>query len=114
MRIISVVPSQTELLHYLGLDAEVVGITIFCIHPDEWFKTKTRVGGTKKLDLEKIRKEGGLKVDFSDSISMPALRADGVQSTWTVESVRGAIQLAAFLEVPIVIFGKKYQVKEVA
>ena len=54
-RIISLVPSQTELLSDLGLDSEVVGITKFCIHPDEWFRTKTRVGGTKKLNLEVIR-----------------------------------------------------------
>ena len=54
-RIISVVPSQTELLHDLGLEEEVVGITKFCIHPDAWFRTKTRVGGTKQLHLQKIR-----------------------------------------------------------
>ena len=55
LRIISLVPSQTELLYDLGLDNEVVGITKFCIHPKEWFKTKTRVGGTKNLNLDKIR-----------------------------------------------------------
>lgn len=54
-RIISLVPSQTELLYDLGLRDEVVGITKFCIHPEEWFRTKTRVGGTKKYDLEKIK-----------------------------------------------------------
>lgn len=54
-RIISVVPSQTELLYDLGLDAEVVGITKFCIHPDSWFRSKERVGGTKNLNIEKIR-----------------------------------------------------------
>lgn len=54
-RIVSVVPSQTELLHDLGLREEVVGITKFCVHPDEWFRDKTRVGGTKKLDIEKIK-----------------------------------------------------------
>ena len=54
-RIISLVPSQTELLYDLGLRDEVVGITKFCIHPDEWFRSKTRVGGTKKYDLEKIK-----------------------------------------------------------
>lgn len=48
-RIISLVPSQTELLHHLGLGERVVGITKFCIHPEEWFKAKTRVGGTKIL-----------------------------------------------------------------
>jgi ABC-type Fe3+-hydroxamate transport system substrate-binding protein len=54
-RIISVVPSQTELLHDLGLSEEVIGITNFCIHPNEWFRTKTRIGGTKKLNSELIR-----------------------------------------------------------
>lgn len=55
MRIVSVVPSQTELLYDLGLRDEVVGITKFCIHPEEWFHVKTRIGGTKKLDIEKIK-----------------------------------------------------------
>lgn len=54
-RIVSLVPSQTELLHALGLDAEVVGITKFCIHPAEWFRSKTRVGGTKQLHVDIIR-----------------------------------------------------------
>lgn len=54
-RIISLVPSQTELLFDLGLDEEVIGITKFCIHPEHWFRTKTRVGGTKQLHLNKIK-----------------------------------------------------------
>ena len=54
-RIISLVPSQTELLYDLGLREEVVGITKFCIHPAEWFRSKVRVGGTKKYDFEKIK-----------------------------------------------------------
>ncbi len=54
-RIISLVPSQTELLHYLGLEDQVVGITKFCIHPDHWFRSKTRVGGTKQLNLDRIQ-----------------------------------------------------------
>jgi len=53
-RIVSLVPSQTELLYELGLREEVVGITKFCVHPDEWFCHKKRVGGTKKLNLEAI------------------------------------------------------------
>ncbi len=53
-RIISVVPSQTELLHYLGLDDRVVGITKFCVHPKEWFRNKKRIGGTKALNIEAI------------------------------------------------------------
>jgi len=54
-RIVSLVPSQTELLFDLGLNEEVVGITKFCVHPAEWLKTKTKVGGTKNYDLEKIK-----------------------------------------------------------
>ncbi len=55
MRIISLVPSQTELLFYLGLNEEVVGITKFCVYPHSMFKSKTRVGGTKKYNFEKIK-----------------------------------------------------------
>ena len=54
MRIISLVPSQTELLYDLGLNDEVVGITKFCIHPKPWLKEKTIVGGTKQLNHQKI------------------------------------------------------------
>jgi ABC-type Fe3+-hydroxamate transport system substrate-binding protein len=53
-RIISLVPSQTELLYDLGLDEEVIGITKFCIHPDHWFRNKQRVGGTKNVNIEKV------------------------------------------------------------
>ncbi len=53
-RIISLVPSQTELLFDLGLDEEVVGITKFCVQPAEWFYAKTRVGGTKSLHINII------------------------------------------------------------
>lgn len=53
-RIISVVPSQTELLFDLGLDAEIVGITKFCIHPANKVQYKTSVGGTKTLHLDQI------------------------------------------------------------
>ncbi len=54
-RIISIVPSQTELLFSLDLDIEIIGITKFCVHPAEKFKMVTKVGGTKKLNLDKIR-----------------------------------------------------------
>ena len=55
-RIISLVPSQTELLFDLGLDEEVVGITRFCVHPREKWNTKPRIGGTKKFHFDKIKK----------------------------------------------------------
>lgn len=60
-RIITLVPSQTELLFDLGLSDEVIGITKFCIHPAAWFRVKQRVGGTKQLNIELIR---SLNPDF--------------------------------------------------
>ena len=53
-RIVSLVPSQTELLHHLGLEKETIGITKFCVHPKKWHQNKTRVGGTKQYDFDKI------------------------------------------------------------
>ena len=54
-RIVSLVPSQTELLAYLGLDEEVVGLTRFCVHPEAWKRRKPIVGGTKQINLESLR-----------------------------------------------------------
>lgn len=54
-RIISTVPSQTELLADLGLEAETLGITAYCVHPKKWLQEKTVIGGTKDLRLDKIR-----------------------------------------------------------
>lgn len=53
-RIVSLVPSQTELLHDLGLGEAVVGITKFCVHPEAWFRSKTRIGGTKDVRTERV------------------------------------------------------------
>ena len=60
-RIISLVPSQTELLCDLALENELIGITKFCVHPYHLKSTKTIVGGTKKVDFEKIK---ALNPDF--------------------------------------------------
>ena len=54
-RIVSIVPSQTELLYELGLEASIVGITKFCVHPLHFKSTKEIVGGTKKVNIDKIR-----------------------------------------------------------
>jgi ABC-type Fe3+-hydroxamate transport system substrate-binding protein len=53
-RIVSLVPSQTELLYDLGLSDEIVGQTLFCIHPQAMHQIKPRVGGTKNFKLAKI------------------------------------------------------------
>jgi ABC-type Fe3+-hydroxamate transport system substrate-binding protein len=52
--IVSLVPSQTELLFDLGLGERVVGVTKFCIHPAEARKQATIIGGTKNFDFAKI------------------------------------------------------------
>ena len=54
-RIISLVPSQTELLVDLGLEDRIVGITKFCVHPKHLKQTKTIVGGTKTIHIKKIK-----------------------------------------------------------
>lgn len=54
-RIVSLVPSQTELLIDLGLESSVVGITKFCVHPPYLRKKKSVVGGTKQVNFSKIK-----------------------------------------------------------
>lgn len=54
-RIVSLVPSQTELLYDLGLEDALVGITKFCVHPFHLKSVKTIVGGTKNIKFEKIK-----------------------------------------------------------
>lgn len=55
LRIISLVPSQTELLVDLGLEKYIVGVTKFCIHPSKIRKSKVIVGGTKNVNIDKIK-----------------------------------------------------------
>lgn len=53
-RIISLVPSQTELLFYLGVGEQVVGVTKFCVHPKEAMQNTSIIGGTKTIHYERI------------------------------------------------------------
>ena len=56
MNIISLVPSITETLFAFGLtDHEVIGRTKFCIHPKELVKNVEIIGGTKNLNISKIK-----------------------------------------------------------
>ena len=54
-RIVSLVPSITELACDLGLSAQLVGRTGFCVHPREVVRRIPKVGGTKNVDLDKLR-----------------------------------------------------------
>ena len=52
-RIISLVPSLTELLYSLQIDEQVIGITKFCVRPRKWKEQKINIGGTKSIDYFK-------------------------------------------------------------
>jgi ABC-type Fe3+-hydroxamate transport system substrate-binding protein len=54
-RIVSLVPSLTELLCDLGLAAHLVGRTGFCVHPRATVRAIPKVGGTKSVDLARLR-----------------------------------------------------------
>lgn len=54
LRIVSLVPSQTELLHDLGLRKQIAGVTKFCVHPADVRHQATVIGGTKNFDFAKI------------------------------------------------------------
>ena len=55
IRIVSLVPSLTELLCDLGLAPQLVGRTGFCIHPRETVRAIPKVGGTKSVNLARLR-----------------------------------------------------------
>lgn len=55
-RIVSLVPSITEMLCDFGLASQLVGRTGFCIHPSEIVQDIPKVGGTKDVNIDKIRK----------------------------------------------------------
>jgi ABC-type Fe3+-hydroxamate transport system substrate-binding protein len=58
VRIVSLVPSLTELLFHLGLQDSLVGRTGFCVHPRGQVRRVSKVGGTKTVDVAKVRKLG--------------------------------------------------------
>lgn len=54
-RIVSLVPSQTELLFDLGIDRRVVGVTRYCVEPPQAREGAVIVGGTKRIHLDRVR-----------------------------------------------------------
>ncbi len=118
-RIISLVPSQTELLYDLGLGDRVVGITKFCIHPKNWRSEKTIVGGTKQYHFDRVEalqpdliignKEENDKAaieqlmaqysvwmsniaTLEDALSMIRQVGGLVNKSWEAENIAGSIQ----------------------
>ena len=78
VRIVSLVPSLTELACALGLEDRLVGRTGFCIHPRETVRRIPKVGGTKDVDLERVRALAPthllVNVDENEKPAVDALR----------------------------------------
>lgn len=82
-RILSLVPSLTELVFDLGLGASLVGRTHFCIHPADSIEAISSVGGTKKINMDRVRDiaptHALVNVDENPKEMADTLRAMGVQ-----------------------------------
>jgi ABC-type Fe3+-hydroxamate transport system substrate-binding protein len=96
-RIVSLVPSQTELLADLGLEEEVVGITKFCVHPERWFRSKARVGGTKTVAIDKV---AALKADLiiankEENVQAQIEALEGLAPVWVsdIHSLEDALDM---------------------
>lgn len=96
-RIISLVPSQTELLVDLGLEEKIVGVTKFCVHPSPLRKQKTVVGGTKQVHFDKIRQ---LKPDIiicnkEENTQEMVAALEAIAPVWVsdVKDVEDALQM---------------------
>ncbi len=114
-RIVSLVPSQTELLADLGLEVEVVGITKFCVHPERWFRTKTRVGGTKSVHMERV---AALKPDLiiankEENVREQIEELEAIAPVWVsdVKTLADALEMIAQLSV---VCGKGIEGEEIA
>src|ERR1700761_2738877 len=78
-RIVSLVPSITELLFALGLDRQIVGRTGFCVHPRERVRAVPKVGGTKSVRFETVRAlrptHAIVNIDENERTTVDALRS---------------------------------------
>lgn len=96
-RIISLVPSQSELLYSLGLEEEVAGITKFCIHPEKWFKTKPRIGGTKtvKTDVVKALQPDLIIANKEENVKDQIEELRGIAPVWVsdIQTLRDALEM---------------------
>lgn len=83
IRIASLVPSLTELVVELGLQSHLVARTGFCIHPAPLLREVPKVGGTKDVNLAKLRQLAPthvlLNVDENRGDLVPALQAMGAE-----------------------------------
>lgn len=96
-RIVSLVPSQTELLASIGLNEEVIGITKFCVHPNHWFRSKQRIGGTKNVDIEKVRtlQPDLIIANKEENVREQVLELEKIAPVWTsdIHSIEDALSM---------------------
>ena len=94
-RIVSLVPSITELLFDLGLATNVVGRTGFCIHPAELVKRVPKVGGTKSIDIGRLKRLAPthiiVNIDENPRARWRSLRASSRMSSSRIRWRRGTI-----------------------
>lgn len=97
-RIVSLIPSTTELLCHLGLAEDIVGVTVYCVEPRDVVRTKTRIGGEKNPDLDAIRRLAPdlviANIEENLREHVDALRLSGV-AVWVTypKTVRDAIRM---------------------
>ncbi|MGH7278737.1 MAG: cobalamin-binding protein, partial [Candidatus Rokuibacteriota bacterium] len=97
-RIVSLIPSTTELLCALGLADALVGVTVYCREPREIVRTKTKIGGEKDPDLDTIRRLAPdlviANVEENQRAHIEALRAGGIR-VWVTypRTVAGALAM---------------------
>lgn len=114
-RIVSVVPSQTELLYDLGLEEEVIGITKFCVHPETWFRNKTRIGGTKNLNIEKILSlQPDLIIANKEENTQEQIEALAPQAPVWVSDIANLNDALAMIAAVGAITGKPVKAQEIA
>lgn len=113
-RIISLVPSQTELLTDLGLEENIVGITHFCIHPNRIKKSKTKVGGTKNIHIDKVKE---LKPDIilcnKEENTQEIVQKLENEFPIHVSNIENLKQNHEMIEQYGLIFGKEKEAKEI-
>ena len=114
LRVVSLVPSQTELLIDLGLHKNIVGVTKFCVHPKSLRKEKTIVGGTKQVDFEKIKllKPDIIICNKEENTEEMVLKLENIAPVWVsnIATISESIEMILELGEIFEIKGKAFEI----